>query len=90
MPPHRPLHELINDLWRRGNGLPPSEREVPDVSDAQIIDLVRFMRSAQRRYFQTRDGGDLSAARDWERRVDEALSGRGQPSLFDSLPPEET
>lgn len=38
-----------------------------------LIEMVRSMRTAQKAYFRDRRPEDLQAARDWERRVDQAL-----------------
>lgn len=37
--------------------------------------LVRDMRAAQKRYFDTRDKADLSRAKELERKVDDELAG---------------
>jgi hypothetical protein len=43
--------------------------------------VVQAMRQAQRAYFQTRGQGELLAARDLERRVDDVLAGILRPPL---------
>lgn len=54
-----------------------------------FIELVDAMREAQRRYFRTRSLPDLDAARELERRVDQALdqlTGRTQLPLMPEVP----
>lgn len=46
------------------------------MTDAEIIDLVRWMRAAQKAYFKTRDRVDLEASKKLERQVDQALTER--------------
>ncbi len=54
-----------------------------------LLETVERMRAAQKRYFATRNGNDLCAARDLERRVDalirtiqEATERARTPELF--------
>jgi hypothetical protein len=49
---------------------------------SEFVDLVRRMRDAQRRYFKTRDRGDLDTSRQLEREVDRAVEAIQQPGLF--------
>ena len=44
--------------------------DLTNVNTKMLLDLVERMRSAQKRYFSTRNGNDLCGARDLERRVD--------------------
>lgn len=46
------------------------------MTDAELLELVQRMRAAQRRYFETRDRGDLNKSKDLERQVDKALAAR--------------
>lgn len=64
--------------------------DLKNVNTATLLDVVERMREAQKRYFATRSGNDLCAARDMERRVDalvrairtaEAKAAEG-PELF--------
>lgn len=52
------------------------------VSADEFMDLVADMRRAQKEYFRTRSDAALRASKTLERRVDEALTDRRQPSLF--------
>ena len=54
------------------------------MTDAEIIDLVRWMRAAQKAYFKTRNRVDLVASKDLEAKVDKALTERaaGQGKLI--------
>ena len=53
------------------------------MTDAEIIELVRWMRAAQKAYFKTRARADLETSKDLERKVDKALTERasGQGTL---------
>lgn len=49
-----------------------------DLRECQrVLDLVRRMRDAQRRYFKTRDQAVLIESKGLEREVDRALDGDG-------------
>ncbi len=50
---------------------------------AHLAGLVRRMRDAQRRFFDTKDFRDLRAARRLEREVDDLLLDVEQPLLFE-------
>jgi hypothetical protein len=52
------------------------------MSDQQFRDLVRKMRAAQAHYFRHRD--NLPACKQLEREVDDELSGKREPGLFDN------
>ncbi len=52
------------------------------VSADEFMDLVAEMRRSQKDHFRTRSDGALRASKTLERRVDEALIERRQPSLF--------
>lgn len=49
------------------------------MTDAEILELVRQMRAAQRTYFTTRAVADLRRSKDLERQVDRALAARFSP-----------
>jgi len=40
---------------------------------SELVELVRKMREAQKNFFKSKSHHDLRCARDYERRVDEAL-----------------
>lgn len=44
--------------------------DLKNVNTSTLLDTVERMRAAQKRYFSTKNGNDLCAARDMERRVD--------------------
>ena len=48
------------------------------MSEQAFSELVRKMRVAQKSYFKSRAPHDLRCARDYERKVDEALRGMPQ------------
>lgn len=52
---------------------------------SDLVDLVRRMRTAQKKYFRDRTPSLLTEARDYERRVDKVLADLAappQPSLW--------
>lgn len=53
------------------------------MTERDIIDLVVLMREEQRAYFKSRAPSRLQAAKDYERRVDQALRDRAQGKLID-------
>lgn len=48
--------------------------DLKNVNFETLLDMVERMRSAQKRYFSTRNGNDLCAARDAERRTDALIA----------------
>ena len=48
------------------------------MSEQDFSELVRKMREAQKSFFKSKSHHDLRCARDYERRVDEALRGMPQ------------
>lgn len=48
------------------------------MNEQSFSELVRKMRVAQKSYFKSRAPHDLRCARDYERKVDEALRGMPQ------------
>ena len=48
------------------------------MSEKSFTDLVRKMRTAQKNFFKSKNHHDLRCARDYERRVDEALQNMPQ------------
>lgn len=55
------------------------------MTDAELLELVRQMRAAQKRFFANRaERGDLEKAKDLERRVDAAIEAKknGQGSFL--------
>lgn len=51
------------------------------MSEQTFSDLVRKMREAQKSFFKSKTHHDLRCARDYERRVDEALRRMPQESV---------
>lgn len=47
-----------------------------------FLELVTNMRSAQKRYFQTRDRDDLNESKRLERQVDDHIRRTQNPELF--------
>lgn len=45
------------------------------MQNTEFANLVRNMREAQKNFFKSKNHHDLRCARDYERRVDEALRG---------------
>lgn len=55
-----------------------------DDQTKKFVDAVRQMRTAQRKYFRTRDSKVLSEAKEWEKIVDRHLKDLAQSRpLFD-------
>jgi hypothetical protein len=65
------------------------EAELGHIDVRNFVDLVTSMRDAQKKYFRTRGNAELHTAKDYERRVDQAInvikrlkSAAAQPRMF--------